>query len=217
MDRTSSDIITLYTCFLCHSPLLRSYYYRSFCYRQYAALSGPCTSPRHAPSCFLCHSPLSRIYYLVLLPQFLLPAIRRAQWALHVTSASSSRRPHAFVHPYYATLGCRETRAVLVTGRPAGGCALLRCTQSLRSDRGRSPRMASACSLQQCSRCILHVRAGKSVCDGGGTVESRVARLFKFAPPMCRVRSRTGQWACPATRAASCSEAELIDRLLIVT
>jgi len=90
-------------------------------------------------------------------------------------------------------------------------------SQSLRSDRGCSPRMASACSLQQFSRCILHVRAGKSVCDRGGTVESRVARLFKFAPPMCRVRSRTGQWACPATRAASCSEAVLIDRLLIVT
>ncbi len=37
------------------------------------------------------------------------PNIRRAQWALHVTSTSSSRRPHAFVHPHYATLGCRET------------------------------------------------------------------------------------------------------------
>ena len=56
----------------------------------------------------------------LLLPQFLLPAIRRAQWALHVTSTSSSRRPHAFVHPYYATLGCRETRAVLVTGPSSG-------------------------------------------------------------------------------------------------
>jgi hypothetical protein len=33
-----------------------------FCYRLYAALSEPCTSPR-APSCFLCHSPLSRSYY----------------------------------------------------------------------------------------------------------------------------------------------------------
>ena len=50
----------------------------------------------------------------------LLPAIRRAQWALHITSTSSSRRPHAFVHPYYATLGCRETRAVLVTGPSSG-------------------------------------------------------------------------------------------------
>jgi len=56
----------------------------------------------------------------LLLPQFLLPAIRRAQWALHVTSTSSSRRPHAFVHPYYATLGCRETRAALVTGPSSG-------------------------------------------------------------------------------------------------
>ena len=56
----------------------------------------------------------------LLQPQFLLPAIRRAQWALHVTSTSSSRRPHALVHPYYATLGCRETRAVLVTGPSSG-------------------------------------------------------------------------------------------------
>ena len=53
--------------------------------------------------------------------------------------------------------------------------------------------------------------------DRGSTGESHVARLFKFAPPMYSVRSRTGQWACFATRAASCSEAELIDRLLIVT
>ena len=44
--------------------------------------------------------------------------------------------------------------------------------------------------------------------DRGSTVESHVARLFKFVPPMCSVRSRTGQWACPATRAASCSAAD---------
>ena len=36
-------------CFLCHSPLSRSYYNRSFCYRLYAALSGPCTSPLQVP------------------------------------------------------------------------------------------------------------------------------------------------------------------------
>ncbi len=55
-------------------------------------------------------------------PQLLLPAIRRAQWALQVTSTRSSLRPHAIVHPYrdYATLGCRETRAVLVTGPSSG-------------------------------------------------------------------------------------------------
>jgi hypothetical protein len=34
--------------------------------------------------------------------------------------ATGSRCPHAFVHPYYATLGCRETRAVLVTGPSSG-------------------------------------------------------------------------------------------------
>ncbi len=37
------------SCFLCHSPLSRSYYNRSFCYRLYAALSGPCTSPLQVP------------------------------------------------------------------------------------------------------------------------------------------------------------------------
>ena len=36
----------------------------------------------------------------------------------------------------------------------------------------------------------------------GSTVESHVA------PPMCSVHSRTGQRACPATRAASCSAAD---------
>ena len=29
--------------------------------------------------------------------------------------------------------------------------------------------------------------------DRGSTAESQVARLFKFAPPMCSVRSRTGR------------------------
>ena len=56
----------------------------------------------------------------LLLPQFLLPAKRRAQWALHVTSTRSSRPSYAVVHPYYATLGCRETRAALVTGPSSG-------------------------------------------------------------------------------------------------
>jgi len=85
-------------------------------------------------------------------------------------------------------------------------------SQSLRSDRGCSPRMASVCSLQQCSGCILHLRcpegAGTSVNDRGNTGESHVARLLKFAPPMCSVHSRTGQWACPATHAASSSAAD---------
>jgi hypothetical protein len=34
--------------------------------------------------------------------------------------------------------------------------------------------------------------AGTSVCDRVSTRESRVARLFKFEPPMCSVHSRTG-------------------------
>ena len=76
---------------------------------------------RFHPRCGASLLPLSQLTVAELLqPQFLLPAIRRAQWALHVTSTSSSRRPHAFVHPYYATLGCRETRAVLVTGPSSG-------------------------------------------------------------------------------------------------
>ena len=60
----------------------------------------------------------------LLQPQLLLPAIRRARWALHVASTRSSRPSYAVVHPYYATLGCRETRAALVTGpssRRGGG------------------------------------------------------------------------------------------------
>jgi len=52
--------------------------------------------------------------------QLVLPAIRRARWALHVASTRSSRPSYAVVHPYYATLGCRETRAVLVTGPSSG-------------------------------------------------------------------------------------------------
>ena len=44
--------------------------------------------------------------------------------------------------------------------------------------------------------------------DRGGTGESHVVRLFKFVPPMCSVHSRTGQLACPATHAASCSAAD---------
>ena len=76
---------------------------------------------RFHPRCGASLLPLSQPTVAELLqPQFLLPAIRRAQWALHVTSTSSSRRPHALVHPYYATLGCRETRAVLVTGPSSG-------------------------------------------------------------------------------------------------
>ena len=76
---------------------------------------------RFHPRCGASLLPLSQPTVAELLqPQFLLPAIRRAQWALHVTSTSSSRRPHALVHPYYATLGCRETRAALVTGPSSG-------------------------------------------------------------------------------------------------
>jgi hypothetical protein len=63
--------------------------------------------------CFLL--PLSQPTAAELLqPQLLLPAIRRARWALHVASTRSSRPSYAVVHPYYATLGCRETRAALV-------------------------------------------------------------------------------------------------------
>ena len=57
---------------------------------------------RFHPRCGASLLPLSQPTVAELLqPQFLLPAIRRAQWALHVTSTSSSRRPHALVHPYY--------------------------------------------------------------------------------------------------------------------
>ena len=52
--------------------------------------------------------------------QLVLPAIRRARWALHVASTRSSRPSYAVVHPYYATLGCRETRAAVVTGPSSG-------------------------------------------------------------------------------------------------
>ena len=69
--------------------------------------------------CFLL--PLSQPTAAELLqPQLLLPAIRRARWALHVASTRSSRPSYAVVHPYYATLGCRETRAALVTGPSSG-------------------------------------------------------------------------------------------------
>ncbi len=81
--------------FLCHSPLPRSYFHRSFCCRLLyaAALSGTCTSPRHAAS-ESCFRTLPQPTAAELLPpQFLLPANRRAQWALHVTSARSSRVP----------------------------------------------------------------------------------------------------------------------------
>ena len=56
----------------------------------------------------------------LLQPQLVLPAIRRARWALHVASTRSSRPSYAVVHPSYATLGCRETRAALVTGPSSG-------------------------------------------------------------------------------------------------
>jgi hypothetical protein len=55
-------------------------------------------------------------------------------------------------------------------------------------------RLQLGCS--RCSGCILHAcrpeGAGTSVGDRGSTVESHVARLFKFVPPMCSVRSRLG-------------------------
>jgi hypothetical protein len=87
-------------CFLCHSPLSRSYDYRSSHYRLYAALSGPCTSPRlgHAPSCFLCHSPLSRSYYLISSCYRLYAALRvslsgpcTSLWHLYKVLSSSPR------------------------------------------------------------------------------------------------------------------------------
>ena len=70
-------------------------------------------------------SPVAFFYFQptaaeLLQPQLLLPAIRRARWALHVASTRSSRPSYAVVHPYYATLGCRETRAALVTGPSSG-------------------------------------------------------------------------------------------------
>jgi hypothetical protein len=69
--------------------------------------------------CFLL--PLSQPTAAELLQtQLVLPAIRRARWALHVASTRSSRPSYAVVHPYYATLGCRETRAALVTGPSSG-------------------------------------------------------------------------------------------------
>ena len=110
-------------CFLCHSPLSRSYYNRSFCYRLYAALSGPCTSPRHAPSCFLCHSPLSRSYYYYYYYYYYYRSFcYRLYAALSGPCTSPLQVP--LVVPtrlYYATLGCREARAVLAVQRAGWG------------------------------------------------------------------------------------------------
>ena len=69
----------------------------------------------------------------------------------------------------------------------------------------------AACSNAPDISCICadpRASTGTSVSDRGSTGESLVARLLKFAPPMCSVHSRTGQWACPATHAASCSAAD---------
>jgi hypothetical protein len=112
----------------------------------------------------------------------------------------------------YGMHASRRQQQACVWNAAAGGMCTFVAMVIVRSDRGHRPERLPLAACSRCSGCILHLcrpeGAGTSVGDRGSTVESHVARLFKFVPPMCSVRSRTGQWACPATRAASCSAAD---------
>ena len=78
----------------------------------------------------------------------------------------------------------------------------------VRSDRGHRPERLLLAACSNClgiSRISPDPRApGRPWATAGATVESHVARLGKFAPPMCSVHSRLGE-GIPATRAARCS------------
>jgi hypothetical protein len=105
--------------------------------------------------------------------------------------------------------------------RPAGSSAGMRLerrrrwhvraspSQSLRSDRGHRPERLplAACSSYLGMSCVsADPRApGCPWATAGATVEAHVARLCKFD---VRCAQQDSAWACPATRAASCSAAD---------
>ncbi len=82
-------------------------------------------------------------------------------------------------------------------------------SQSLRSDRGHRPERLplAACSSYLGMSCVSadHRAPGCPWATAGATVEAHVARLCKFD---VRCAQQDSAWACPATRAASCSAAE---------
>ena len=82
-------------------------------------------------------------------------------------------------------------------------------SQSLRSDRGHRPERLplAACSSYLGMSCVsADQRApGCPWATAGATVEAHVARLCKFD---VRCAQQDWAWACPATRAASCSAAD---------
>ena len=137
----------------------------------------------------------------------------RSERPLPADSGEPASMPAASSLCYaYGMHASRRQQQACVGKAAAGGICACVALVIVRSDRGHRPERLplAACSSYLGMSCVsADPRApGRPWATAGATVESHVARLCKFAPPMCSVHhSRLGE-AWPATHAASCSAAD---------
>ena len=97
----------------------------------------------------------------------------------------------------YGMHASRRQQQACVGKAAAGGMCACVALVIVRSDRGHRPERLplAACSRYLGISCMsADPRApGRPWATAGATVESHVARLGKFAPPMCSVHSRLGE------------------------
>ena len=122
----------------------------------------------------------------------------RSERPLPADSGEPASMPAAsFLRYAYGMHASRRQQQACVGKAAAGGICACVAMVIVRSDRGhRAERLPlAACSSYLGISCIFaYPRApGRPWAAAGATVESHVARLCKFAPPMCSVRSRLGE------------------------
>ena len=109
----------------------------------------------------------------------------------------------------YGMHASRRQQQACVGKAAAGGVCVCVALVIVRSDRGHRPERLplAACSSYLGMSCVsADPRApGCPWATAGATVEAHVARLCKFD---VRCARQDWAWACPATRAASCSAAD---------
>ena len=97
----------------------------------------------------------------------------------------------------YEMHASRRQQQACVGKAAAGGICACVAMVIVRSDRGHRPERLplAACSSYLGISCVSADprEPGRPWATAGATVESHVARLCKFAPPMCSVHSRTGR------------------------
>jgi len=105
----------------------------------------------------------------------------------------------------------RRQQQACVGKAAAGGICACVALVTVRSDRGHRPErlLLAACSSYLGISCVSadHRATGRPWATAVA-LASHTSRGSSSLRHRCGVRSRTGQWACPATRAASCSAAD---------